>query len=388
MEANKAKNIVIITSGYFPEGDAGAVRLFYNAKALTESGYSVRVLCRGKANDRGCIEGIDYQSLRTKNGNRILKFIDYKSFPSKVKEQLKTAGEISYVYIYNAPMSVFQFCKGFCKDRNIPLIHDCVEWYSPDEFKLGKLDKAYRSKNKLNTKVIDKSFSVIAISSFLENHFKGKGIHTLRLPILCDGQKCAPQKNNGERLTLFYAGLPFRKDYIGNLLRGALLLSEEEQKRLRIVLVGATREYLIRSSDIPEQVLDRCTPFLQLKGRVPRTEVLALMEEADFTVLPRDASRRYAQAGFPSKVVESLSNATPILCNYSSDLELYLHDGNNALIAENHTPEALAETIRKALLLTPEEKSQMSKNARESAKEYFDYRNYSGALDAFFQSAK
>lgn len=386
MEISKDKTIVIITSGCFPEGDAGAVRLFYNAKALMQAGYSVRVLCRGKVNDSGCAEGIAYKSLRTQNGNPILKFLDYKRFPAKVKAQLRAADEISHVYIYNAPTSVFLFCKRFCKEKNIPLIHDSVEWYSPDEFKLGKLDRAYRSKNKLNTQIIDQSFSVIAISRFLEDYFKSKGIHTLRLPILCDGQQCAPQKNNGDTVTLFYAGLPFRKDYIGNLLRGALMLSAEEQKRLQIVLVGATKEYLMKFSDVPEQVLNGCAPFLRLMGRVPRAEVLRLMEEADFTVLPRDASRRYAQAGFPSKVVESLANATPVLCNYSSDLELYLHDGKNALIAEDHSPEALAKTIRQALSLTLEEKSRMSYNARESAEKYFDYRKYSAALRAFLEN--
>ena len=294
-----------------------------------------------------------------------------------MKAQLHAADGISHVYIYNAPTSVFLFCKRFCKEKNIPLIHDSVEWYSPEEFKRGERDRAYRSKNKLNTEIIDNSFSVIAISSFLENHFKSKGIHTLRLPILCDVGNSTKVKENGEKLTLFYGGSPGKKDLVGNVLEAAVLLTKEEREKLEIVFVGTTKSLLVDVCGIPKKNIDACAGVLKLCGRVSRAEVLQKMDAADFTILVRNASLRFAKAGFPSKVVESLSNATPILCNYSSDLELYLHDGDNALIAEDHTPEALVKTIRRALALSPEEKSKMSKDALKSAKKYFDYRNYS-----------
>lgn len=386
MESSRNKTVVIITLGWFPEGDAGAVRLFYNAKALTEAGYAVRVLCRGKVNDSGCIDGIEYISLRTQKGNRLLKLLDYKRFTSRVKKQLEKTKELSAVYIYNAPRSVFKYCKFFCTDRKISLIHDCVEWYSPEEFKLGKYDRAYRTKNEINTKIIDQSFSVVAISRFLEEYYKSKGIRTIRLPILCDAAGSKKVKKNGEKLTLFYAGSPVKKDLVGNVLKAALLLTEEERQKLQIVFVGVTKSHLISKCEIPKETIDACADVLELCGRVSRTEVLKRMDAADFTILVRDASLRYAQAGFPSKVVESLANATPVLCNYSSDLELYLHDGKNALIAEDHSPEALLKTIRRALALSPEEKSRMSYNARESAEKYFDYRKYSAALRAFLEN--
>ena len=110
------------------------------------------------------------------------------------------------------------------------------------------------------------------------------------------------------------------------------------------------------------------------------------LEIGDFTVLPRDASLRYAKAGFPSKIVESLANATPVMCNYSSDLELYLKDGKEALIAKDHTPEAFAETIRRALLLSAEDKQRMSEHALACAKEKFDYRNYTERLKTFIEN--
>ncbi len=379
------KKIVIITTGRFPEGDAGAVRLRYMARAMVDGGYDVEVLCRGVANASGCVDNIKYTSLRTINGNKLIRGADYCLFPARVSKYLRKNKDISCVYIYNAHISVFKYCKRFCKKHGVRLLHDCVEWYSPEEFKRGEKSIEYRIKSKINTEIIDKSFSVIAISRYLEEYFSDKGIRTLRVPILCDAFLRTEQKQNREELVLFYAGAPLKKDLVGNVLDAALLLTPEEQAKLRIVFVGVTKKYLMEASDIPEATIDACEGFLELCGRVPRDEVMEKMEEADFTVLSRDASLRYAKAGFPSKVVESLANATPILCNYSSDLELYLTDGENALITKDHTPEEFAKTIRRALALTAKEKQEMSMAAIESAKKYFDYRSYTECLKKFIE---
>lgn len=379
------KEIVIITTGWFPEGDAGAVRLKMMAKCLTEANFHVTVLCRGKEHDKGTVEGIDYISLRYKR-SRLGKAYDYFTFPARVKRYLKkNADSLHGVYIYNAHISVFEFCKSFCSSHGIRLFHDCVEWYSPEEFKNGERNVWYRNKVRINTKIIDHRFSVIAISRYLDDYFSSRGIKTMRVPILCDSaSREHPKAENGEKLTLFYAGTPLRKDLVGNLLKAALLLTKEEQKMLRIVFVGVTREGLINGSDVPPDVIDGCSEFLELVGRVPRHEVLRRMEEADFSILLRDASLTYAKAGFPSKIVEALSNATPVFCNLSSDLEEYLEDGKNSVIPKDHTVESVTEAIRRALSLTPEEKNTMSKNALETAKSNFDYRQYTKRFYEFF----
>lgn len=378
------KRIVIITTGWFPEGDAGAVRLHMIAKAMVTAGYDVQVLCRNKQNDSGCVDSIHYFSLRRRDGHKLVRVIDYCMFPDRIRYFLNKNKDLSCVYIYNAHISVFNYCKSFCREHHIQLIHDCVEWYSPEEFKCGKKSWEYKTKSKINTQIIDKSFSVIAISRYLEEYFSGKGIHTLRVPILCDVyERKAPIKYSDSKLTLFYAGAPLRKDLVGNVLDAALMLTLEERAKLRFVLVGADKNYLIQKSSIPEETIEACSGFLELYGRIPRDEVLQKMEQADFCVLPRNANLRYAKAGFPSKVVEALSNATPILCNLSSDLGEYLIDGYNAILARDHEPEALAEALRRALHLSTAEKDCMKENAFETAKRHFDYRLYSEAISSF-----
>ena len=381
------KRIVIITTGWFPEGDAGAVRLSIMGRSLVEAGFDVTVLCRGKLNDIGNSFGVDYKSLRNIPGGTISKAIDYEFFPFKVKKYLNAHLDSIYaVYLYNAHLRLFKYCKQFCKKHQIKLFHDCVEWYSPEEFKNGEKSSAYKVKNEINTNIIDKQFSVIAITSYLRDYYSAKGIRTIRIPILCDAtcmRTPKPVQNDGQ-LVIFYGGLPGTKDLVGNLFEAALLLDDDERKKVRLIIVGATRDYLVNVSHIPIDYIDRCGDMLELSGRVPREEVLKKMEEADFSFLARDSSLRYAQAGFPSKVVEALSNSTPMLCNITSDLGDYLFDGRNAIIARSHKPEDLKEAIQRALRLSATEKNKMSQEALNTAEKYFDYRKYINSIKAFF----
>lgn len=387
MERN---SIIVITTGWFPEGDAGAVRLQMMGRVLVENGYRVTVLCRGKLNDKGSFHGVNYISLRNKEGGFVAKAIDYSRFPIKVKLHLQNnKNKLFGVYIYNAHDTLFSFCKEFCKKNHIQLFHDCVEWYSPEEYKLGKFDRWYRMKDRINTKIIDHSFSVIAITKYLEEYFSSKGIHSIRVPILCDSEtRVEPKSLHEENITtIFYGGLPGTKDLVGNLLEASLLLDESEKKKLRIIIIGAKKDYLIQVSHISGDIIDQCADYVEMCGRVPRSTVLEKMEIADFSFLARDKELRYAKAGFPSKVVEALSNATPMLCNISSDLAEYLVDGENAIIAENHTPEALCHALRRAINMTAAEKQVMSKKALETAKSRFDYRLYRDMLKDFLEAS-
>ena len=203
---------------------------------------------------------------------------------------------------------------------------------------------------------------------------------------MCDSsiKKELKIKKNDDILRIFYGGSPGRKDLVGNLFDAVLLLNEKERQKIRITIAGANKESLIQASSINGETIDACGDALKLCGRVTRSEVLKLMEEADFAFLARDAKLRYAQAGFPSKVVEALANATPMLCNISSDLGDYLVDGQNAIVAKDHTPQSICDALRRALQLTPDEKQQLSMGALQTAAEKFDYRNYVDVFKDFF----
>ena len=94
-------------------------------------------------------------------------------------------------------------------------------------------------------------------------------------------------------------------------------------------------------------------------------------------------NKRYANAGFPTKVGESMACATPVIANITSDLGKYILDGETGIICENESPEACAMAIRKALNYSQEELREIRCKAFEMANEKFNYQAYDDELKTF-----
>ncbi|HMM93615.1 hypothetical protein [Phycicoccus sp.] len=90
-------------------------------------------------------------------------------------------------------------------------------------------------------------------------------------------------------------------------------------------------------------------------GRVPREEALALVGGCDATVLQRQAERRFARAGFPSKVAESMVLGTTPVVNPTSDLAALLHSGRDCILLRDDSAAALLDGLT-ALVESPIER--------------------------------
>lgn len=366
----------------YPNGDAGSIRVERLAQMAVALGYDAFVV------------GLGHEQATAKPGNGRVPYISLRKQGDTLLHKLLThilyqKGLRAAICEYKPDVIVMDdigllsalWLKAHCKSRRITLIHDSVEWYSPEQFPHGKLSLRYISKDILNQYLIDKRCKVIAISRYLFDYYQAKGIQTVRIPIvITDADLPEPRKDFGRKTVFTYAGQPGKKDFLHTMLEAFLLIPKGERASAVFNIVGCSGEQMI-ASGIKKEVLDELGETLVIHGRVSRDRVLEILKETDFTLLVRDPEQRYAKAGFPSKVVESLANATPVLCNYSSDLELYLKDGENAIIAENHSARAVSEAIRRAIEIPSEGRYKMSKAAAESAEQYFDYRRYLGELN-------
>ena len=81
-----------------------------------------------------------------------------------------------------------------------------------------------------------------------------------------------------------------------------------------------------------------------------RANALQIVRAADFTVLLRPDAR-FAHAGFPTKLVESLSLGVPVLANVTSDISEYVRDGREGILLAGPTREAFAAGLRRALAI-------------------------------------
>lgn len=374
--------ILLIHTGYYPDKDAGAIRVTTFAKMLKNIGHEPIVACYSKFDNYKIetIDGIDYVSLMPR----------FRNFKKSVKELLDNKIIVpDLIWIYWAPFPAFIYLKKYAIKNKIQLVHDSVEWYSAQGI-MGKLKYTYLERNVVNKYVINKNFKVISISNYLNDYYSSKKIKSIVIPVLMDVKNIDCNKNieNDGKIHLLYAGSPANskekrmKDDLLTLLNGLSLLEKDLCDKVKLTLIGVSKQNIIDNYNID---IDELDVEICAKGRIPRYEVLKELSNAHFTVLLRDANARYAKAGFPSKVVESLSTATPVICNLSSDLSNYLKDNVNSIIIDSNSSIEVEKAIRRIVTLTDEDLKKMQLNARYTAENSFDYNLYEVKLKEFLQ---
>ena len=379
------KKAAIMTTNSYPNGDAGAIRQHCMGKMLTALGYEVFVV--GYGNYTGYeykqYDGIKYISLRPANSNKLSRISGRLQFGSKALKCIKENKDgLELILAVDMLPKAFKSIQNYAIKNEIQLVHDSVEWYSPEEFTNGEKSLAYKKKNYLNTVFIDDKWKVIAISSFLNEHFKNRAKASVCIPVILDVENISPRINAIERnkRVFVYAGGPGKKDYLSTIIKGFALLEDKHKKKIEFRIIGVNREKLISMCGVPESVLKETEEFVSILGRVSHEIAVNEVKDADFTFLLRDASLRYAKAGFPTKVVESLSYGTPVICNISSDLGEYLVDEENAVIIDGIQPIDVKNAIEKAVSMSDESYRSMRSNARKLAENSFDYRKHSEVL--------
>lgn len=377
------------TVNRFANDDAVATRVFTFCKILNELGKEVLVISLDEIEARKIhvYKGINFITLRSSSNGiaaRISNIIFHRIRLKKTLENLSQSLEIEGLFFYDIPPPSIYFLKKYAKQKNIKIFHDSVEWYSPQQFKWGKFALPYVFKNLLNKYFIDRQISVFAVSNYLNKYFQSRGIHSIHMPIMVDKEEIKFEKSIlTKKLKLIYAGAPGKKDYLKVIVEGLAKLQKEELESVELHILGINENQLVETCGIRENTISKCGQSLIAVGRVSRSEVLKFLQTANFTVLLRSSELRYAKAGFPSKVVESLATGTPIICNLTSDLGDYLINGENSIIVNSCSSDDFASSLRKALCLSFEKKKELCYKARETAVKHFDYRNYLEQFNSF-----
>lgn len=373
---------LMVVPSNFPNADAGAVRDLAFAKIYQKLGYEVVLIGMGQGKAKGTYDEVVYYSLYRERKTAMDHFAYYFGYKNRcqrlIKEIIKKRSKPAVIHINDISHGMIRSLISFAEKESIPIIHDSTEWYSPCEFKKGKYDKSYLLKDRLNRKVIREPVRVIAISDFLRNHFEKRGLQTVRIPVIMDvletkfSASCEECKNSvGDKIRFIYAGSPASKDHLKEIIDAVYSSPSEVQDKIELHLFGVDKTQLCSLAQI-----DNIPSCVNAYGRVPREMVLDTMGEMDFSLLLRPAEERYAKAGFPTKSVEAMSHGVAMMCNVTSDLGLYLKDGENAVIVENCSVEAVLESFEKVAGLSRYEIDAIKRNARKLAEDHFDYRGY------------
>ena len=379
------KKTLIVSTDRYPNGDAGAVRVHALAKIFQSLGYQTTVAGMGESTGfQFCEEdGVIYTSFRLPSSDIVSRIKGRLQFCRQVNRVLLCADATwDIILVGLVSEKTMRALKKYTRRKNIPLLHDSVEWYSPEQFSIGKLHPAYISMDRRNRVIIDRSVRVIAISSYLENYFKSREIATVRIPAVMNVKQMSCEKFlDSSKIVFSYAGAPGKKDYLRVIVEAFAVLQTTIPYELR--LIGITKEQLVALCDVNPSHIEMLGSRLCCKGRIPRAQVLEELSSSDFTVLIRSEEQRYAKAGFPTKFAESLATATPVISNATSDIADYLHDGVNGYLVSDCSSQALIESLQKSLTLTYEERIAMQAAARKTAEECFDYTCYRSLLKQF-----
>lgn len=382
--------ILLFCDFELPDSCAAASRIINFYRMLSMCSYDVDLLgvnYSGKNTFTEGYKGIAYKMIDAPKLYGIKSGKRNKIVEKEIKEYLCGQEKYDVIILSNVYYDFSKCFIDYSKKNSTALVVNAVEWYDFNNDRFAGLFGFIKFvKNRIALKVIHKQMgNIIAISSLLEDYYKDRGCLTIRIPTIIDFDdfNCSEYSRN-EKVIISYAGNPAKKDYIGNAVKSLAFLSDEERNKVELHFYGATRESLLWLG-ISESYLDENKEIVFVHGKIPSGEVGEVIAKSDYTILLRP-NKRYANAGFPTKVGESMACGTPVIANITSDLDKYIIDGQTGLVCSDETPESCAIAIKRAIeLFGTQEYLEMRKNAHKMAKLSFDFERYVSNLDAFLQ---
>lgn len=371
----------------FTRKSASIVRVLNNARAIEyKSDFKVDFI--GYSNT-SYIEEEEFIIRNVKRGNgvisKIYNYITRGRQIIKLLQSIPSYDIIVYYAIYGHSVSILRHLRQYCRKNGIKLIVDVVEWYEYEYLPMGRYGPKAMDVRLSITKIIPKCDGVIAISSYLENYFRSRNVkHIVRIPIIVDSSmsilksKCLSM--DAGYLNLIYAGFPGHKDLILNVALAVDNLAKEGIN-IRFHILGITKESLQKNTGVIFSDSVVC------HGKIEQKLIPQYLANSDFSVIVR-SNIRNNKAGFPTKFVESLNQGLPVIGNITSDLGLYLKNNYNGYILQDTSVNCIEKRLKELALMSKCKFTEMRQNAKQTAIDNFDYRQYALLLQFFFDKVK
>lgn len=387
--------ILFFANFELPESCANATRVFAMAKMARLLGYGVDVLGVAAPNN-DVLEGVyceqEYHMIRTITAKGLAARERIKHNIKAVAryiEEKKKVQDIELIVLSNVYADYSIFFLKLSRTLNIPLVVNEVEWYDRNnEIFSGKMGWIKFIGNRVALTILHPHMkNIICISSLLDSYYRRKKCNTIVLPTLIDLNSYPHHsREDNDRVIVTYAGSPAKKDYITNAIKALLLLSRDERARIKINIYGCTSDQLF-ALGISSNELSAIGDSLECFGRLPYQEVKLRIAQSDFTVLLRP-NKKYANAGFPTKVGESMACGTPVIANLTSDLKLCIINGKTGIICKDETTQSCADAFRIAINMNKNERELMRQEAEKMGQGFFSIETYLNKFDQFLTKCK
>lgn len=396
--SKEMKKVLYIGNFSFPYGNASGARVLGNGLLFRELGYEVTFV--GVSNKlknkeslnstRSTFRGFEYYNFPYPQS-----FTEWLAFNSKFHqfEELFRSLKYDIVVCYGSPcLSLFNYkLSRWCDSNGIHFLIDCVDMIPSTSGSIihrvvKSLDEYYQKK------VLPRNAAgLIVISSYLSNFYSDRGNKTVIIPPLIDLGKYESiiyQRSKDDVLRLIYVGFPFATDgrrvprdsFKDRLDIAIEALGGENLPRFIFNIYGISKEQYLKV--IPEHgpllvVLDEKVKFW---GSVDNEKVINEIANSDFTLLLRDVNEM-TSAGFPTKVVESISCGTPVITTQTSDLKEYIVNNRTGFFVDINNLETLQRQLKDIFEIGSSDKLVLKEYCKDS--KLFSYSKFRSRFSKF-----
>ena len=358
------KAILYVGNFFYPDGNAAGKRVYGNVKLIEKCGYVPIIFCFKKNQatylEKSIVDGVVTYTIPYSDGiKRLNNRKPYNAFKS-IYQEYCSQYEICAVIMYTT-MGTFDLNRmiiSYCRKQKAKAVYDYCDYF--DVIQKDNPFKYYiksRDLKVLKQSVLEQCDGIIAISSFLRD-FVHRECPKIIIPPLsvtrCENKEII---RNSDIITISYASYVSDKnrpvaewkdriDLMVDIFHEIKINYHHEDFLLKFI--GFTEadlidmlpfelkeEYRKKINELGDKIV-----FLgQCENKTAQNEI----QNSDYTILLRD-SKTSTNAGFPTKISESLSLGVPVITNLTSDIGDYVINNVNGIVVPG--PASMEETIR------------------------------------------
>lgn len=373
---------LVVTDLSFPTGSAMASRIKSFCMLFKDLGYDVHVIAAKTDNEHKTNTiyqetNYSFEVVETNRSEQLQSFIGNENLLTKVNEYL-SKNKVEFVF-FNSLGALFNDILDVCNKHNVKTILEQCEWYDVSGFRFKELDPRYIRFNKNIKNNFKKVNGIISISRLLNDYYLSLGAKSIRIPSIFDVKNSIYNEElNNEKIKLIYTGSTGKsKEYLKPVLEAML-----NHENITLDIYGLTKSGVLTNIENDESLLNKLGNRVVINKWVSSEELHTNISNSNYQIFIKP-ERRSSNAQFPTKLTESMSFGTPVICNDTGDIGLYLKDGVNGFVCDKNN---VSETLERISKLTNEEYNKLRVNARNTAIEHFDYRNYIQEVKGFIEN--
>lgn len=366
------KKLLVITDCSFPNS-ALASRVMSFIYLFNSLDFNIHVLLTKldeKHFDKKYFEtnNITYQNVKSSRSERLQSMLGNENIKSALNNYL-TNNPTDYVFMTSMGVD-FKKVFDICKKHNVKVILEQCEWYDVSSFRYQYIDPRYIkfiNNFKYNYKKVN---GVISISRLLNKYYKENNVNTIIIPSIFDVKNSEYNTDvDLEKIKLVYSGSTgISKECLKPILK--VMNSSDKYKNSFILdIYGINENDVLNNIDNQKELLN---DNIKIHGKVDYNELKNALLNSNYQIFIKP-ERRSSNAQFPTKLAESMMYGLPVITNDTGDIGLYLNNEENGYLCN---PDNIEDVFDKILQLDENTYKSQRINARKTAENNFDYRNY------------